>query len=114
MRLVIAGSRSGSLSPNGRRWLDALLAANRITEVVSGGAPGIDAAGEAWAASHSIPVSRFPADWRKHGRAAGPIRNEAMAIYADAVALFPGGRGTASMRQQAQKHGCRIFDAPAD
>jgi hypothetical protein len=110
MRLVIAGSRSGSLSPADVARLDAIHAEHVVTEVLSGGAPGVDAAGEAWAESRGIPVARFPADWRKHGRAAGPIRNRTMAAQADAVALFPGGRGTASMRQQAQLNGCRVFN----
>ena len=53
---------------------------------------------------------RFPADWDKHGRAAGPIRNAQMARYADAVALFPGGRGTASMRRVAEKAGITVYE----
>jgi len=110
MRLVVAGSRSGSLSPADIACLDDIHNKHGVSEVVSGGASGIDAAGEAWAASRGIPVTYFPANWRKHGRAAGPIRNRSMAMYADAVALFPGGRGTQSMRQQAALHGCRLFD----
>lgn len=54
-------------------------------------------------------MKRFPADWKSHGRAAGPIRNEPMAEYADGVALFPGGRGTASMKREAAKRGLRVF-----
>jgi predicted Rossmann-fold nucleotide-binding protein len=33
-----------------------------------------------------------------------------MAEYADAVALFPGGRGTASMRKEAEKAGIEVYD----
>jgi len=116
MRLIIAGSRFNSLSPADISLLDDIHSKHGVTEVVSGGASGIDHAGEAWAASRDIPCTVFPADWRNHGRAAGPIRNAAMAAYADAVALFPGGRGTLNMRLQAQKKGLRIFDfmlAPA-
>jgi predicted Rossmann-fold nucleotide-binding protein len=38
------------------------------------------------------------------------MRNLAMAEYADAVALFPGGKGTASMRELAEKEGILIYD----
>ena len=33
-----------------------------------------------------------------------------MAQYADAVVLFPGGRGTAHMRNAARSHGLKIYD----
>ena len=70
----------------------------------------MDLGGEKWAESRGIPVKRFPADWKRYGRGAGPKRNRAMAEYADAVALFPGDRGTASMRKEADKFGLRIYD----
>jgi predicted Rossmann-fold nucleotide-binding protein len=33
-----------------------------------------------------------------------------MAEYADAVALFPGGRGTENMASEAAKAGLKVFD----
>lgn len=106
LSVIIAGGRDYKFTPEDREWLDTLP----IAEVVSGGAPGADAEGESWATSKGISIRRFPADWKKHGRAAGPIRNREMAEQAQAVALFPGGRGTADMRKQAQKRGLVIFD----
>jgi hypothetical protein len=54
------------------------------TEVVSGCADGADMLGELWAIDHHIPIKPFPADWKMYGnKAAGPIRNKAMALYAD-------------------------------
>ena len=108
MKLIIAGGRNYRFTPSDWSRLDALL--GLVAEVVSGAATGADQAGERWAERHGIPVKRFPADWGKHDRAAGPIRNVAMARYADAVALFPGGRGTASMRRVAEKAGITIYD----
>jgi hypothetical protein len=102
---IIAGGRDYNLTPSDEAWLDTLP----IREVVSGGAFGADAGGESWAKKRGIPIKRFPADWKTHGRAAGPIRNRQMAEYADAVVLFPGGRGTGSMRREAERQGLRIF-----
>lgn len=70
----------------------------QITELVSGGAKGVDDLGELWARTYQVPIRRFPADWNTHGRAAGPIRNKQMAEYADALILIPtGGPGSRSM-----------------
>jgi hypothetical protein len=73
----------------------------QITEIVSGAARGIDSLGERWAEYRPdpIPVKQFPADWDTHGKAAGPIRNRAMADYADALLVVWDGksRGTKNM-----------------
>lgn len=107
MKVIIAGGRDVRLTHNDYRKLDGL----KITEVVSGACPtGIDADGEAYARSREIPVKRFPAHWDAHGRAAGPMRNKEMAQYAEAVALFPGGKGTRSMHSEAKKADIIIYD----
>lgn len=59
-----------------------------ITEVVSGTARGADQFGELFAMDHDIPITRFPADWDKYGKSAGPLRNEEMAEYAEACVCF--------------------------
>lgn len=69
---------------------------DRITEVVSGRARGIDQSGEQWAARRKIPIKKFPADWNKLGKAAGPIRNEQMGQYADAAIVIWDGISTGS------------------
>jgi hypothetical protein len=71
---------------------------------------GADRYGEVWALNKGIPVTYMRADWKTHGKAAGPIRNRQMAEYSDAVVLFPGGAGTLSMKAQAEKAGLIIFD----
>lgn len=48
--------------------------------VIEGEAPGADSLGREWAESHGIEVLKFPADWTRHGRAAGPIRNRQMLV----------------------------------
>ena len=108
MKLIIAGGRNYKLTAKDVETLDSLQRC--IEEIVSGGALGADKSGESYAFYKKIPVKRFPADWQTHGRAAGPIRNKAMAEYADAVALFPGGKGTDSMFREAKAAGLTIYD----
>jgi len=106
MKCIIAGGRDYQLTPSDIAKLDALP----ITEVVSGGARGVDRDGEAWARSRGIAVKVFPALWDEHGLKAGPIRNRAMAQYADAVVLFKGGRGTSNMFIEATKARIEVYD----
>lgn len=80
-------------------------------EIVSGGARGVDYLGEVFAKNAGIPVKRFPADWNKYGKRAGPLRNLEMAEYADAlIAVWDGeSKGTANMIMQAEQHGLKVF-----
>jgi hypothetical protein len=108
MKLIIAGGRYYAFTEADREFLDSML--DEVTEVVSGGATGADKCGELWANLNGIPIKLFAADWNLLGRKAGPIRNQQMAEYADAVVLFPGGKGTESMYNNAKKYGLKIFD----
>lgn len=110
MKLIIAGGRDYELKREDYEWLDSLCAMYEVSEIVSGGATGADAGGEQFAISRQLPVKRFPANWKTYGRSAGPIRNRAMAEYADAVALFPGGRGTQNMRDVAIENWLQVFE----
>ena len=67
-----------------------------LTEIVSGTARGIDKLGELWAKHRGIPVKRMPADWDKHGKSAGAIRNREMAIYADGALILWDGKSRGS------------------
>jgi hypothetical protein len=82
-----------------------------ITEVVSGMALGVDTLAIAFANDNNIPVKQFPADWNKHGRAAGPIRNGQMAEYADAlIAVWDGeSKGTKNMITQAKQNHLKVY-----
>jgi hypothetical protein len=111
MKLIIAGGRHHNFSKEDMDKLDLLESAVHIEEVVSGGCPtGADNWGEVWADSKNIPTKIFKADWSKHGKAAGPLRNKAMAEYADGVVLFPGGKGTESMLKEAKKAGIKVVN----
>ena len=100
MRTIISGSRSAT-----DYSLIKFIIRNSqfgITEVVCGGAPGIDSLGKQWAKENNLPVKDFPADWDKYGKSAGPKRNKQMAEYADALILIWDGesKGSASMLKE--------------
>lgn len=78
--------------------------------VIQGGAPGADAFARIWCSYNYVPYDNYPADWKKHGRAAGPIRNQRMIDegHPDLVLAFPGGRGTADMLKRAVEAGITI------
>ena len=75
--------------------------------IIHGAASGADRLAEEWAKSREIDYRGFPARWRKHGKAAGPVRNKRMRDFAtpDAVIAFPGGRGTQNMCDLMREHG---------
>lgn len=106
MRTIIAGGRDYELTDFDRARLDGL----DITEVICGCARGADTGGELWAQARGIPVKRFPADWNKLGRSAGPVRNCKMAEYGEALVAFPGGRGTDHMVRTALERGLLVWD----
>ena len=108
-RTIIAGSRTVESIELVERAIEA--SGLRITEVVSGCAAGADLFGEQWAKAKMIPIKRFPADWRKHGKSAGPIRNRQMADYADQlIAVWDGvSRGTADMIERARYNGLVVY-----
>jgi hypothetical protein len=108
MKVIIAGGRNFTPTQADVDKLNSLKA--DITEVVCGGAKGADAFGAWWAQQNGIPVKYFHADWNLHGRAAGPIRNEEMAKYAEAAILFPGGAGTANMFSLVVKYRLTFID----
>lgn len=111
MRVIVAGGREVRDYEIVPRAIEA--SGFEVTELVSGGASGVDTLGEHWANTHGIPVARFTANWQKHGRAAGPIRNRQMAAYAQALIAIPtGGRGTANMIHEATAFGLKIFLFP--
>lgn len=79
------------------------------TVVVHGGAPGTDSIAGEVAKALGLTVEAHPADWQRWGRAAGPRRNaEMLAMGADLVVAFPGGRGTADMVRRAQAAGVPV------
>lgn len=54
---------------------------NDITEIISGGASGVDSMAIKYANENNIKLTVFYADWKTYGKSAGPIRNRKMAEY---------------------------------
>lgn len=93
--------------------LDAIHAETPITMVIHGGATGADTWADQWAKESGIEVDDYPIhrdEWKRHGPAMGPIRNQMMITDArpELVVAFPGGRGTADMVRKAEKAGIGI------
>ncbi len=84
-----------------------------ISLVIEGGAKGADRSAHDWAEHVGVPTIRFRADWKRLGPAAGPIRNQRMLDEGkpDLVVAFPGGKGTANMKELAKKAGVEVVEA---
>ena len=118
--VIVAGGGRGLL------WFPAQIAAVLLARssgqlvhgLLHGGARGADRTIGRVANQLGWPVEVLPADWRRHGRAAGPIRNrellelaisraEALSSAAATVSVlvvaFPGGAGTASLVREARR-----------
>jgi hypothetical protein len=81
--------------------------------IISGCARGADSAAIDFAAVNFCKLEEYPANWEKHERLAGPIRNKQMLDEGrpDLVVAFPGGRGTANMVSQALAAGVKVIFA---
>lgn len=87
-RLVVAGSRDFNDYTLLSAELDKLLTGKTNITIVSGTARGADRLGERYATEHNLRIERFPAEWEKYHKGAGPIRNMKMVQSADAVIVF--------------------------
>lgn len=112
MKLIIAGSRTLKPSFGFIRSCIHMLDIRPVDEVVCGMAEGVDLEGQHYASHQELSIKEFPADWKKHGKAAGPIRNKEMAKYADALLLIWDGesRGSANMKKEMQKYRKPIYE----
>lgn len=110
MRVLVCGGRDFADVHLFKAAMDALHARTPITLIIQGGAQGADKMGGYWATKNAVPCRVFEADWDKHGKGAGHIRNQQMLDegHPDLVVAFPGGRGTANMIERARKAGVAV------
>lgn len=101
-RIVISGSRNYNNYEEAKRYIDICI--NRIKSeynliFVSGVCRGADLLGERYAEENGYSIERYPAEWEKFGKKAGPLRNRKMAQIGDYFICFWDGKsaGTKSM-----------------
>lgn len=110
MCILVTGGRYFADERLLRDTLDTLHTFNGVTELIHGHCSGADTLADKWATElDTIHIVRCPADWKRYGRAAGPIRNrEMLELRPDLVIAFPGGKGTADMVRQSRLAGIEV------
>lgn len=104
MRVAVIGSRGITVSDLGR-----FLPAN-TTEIISGGAKGVDTSAKEYALSHGIKLTEFLPEYALYGRAAPLKRNITIIENADIVLAFWDGksRGTKFVIDSCHRLGVEV------
>lgn len=104
MKVAIVGSR-GLLVDNLEKYLP-----NGVTEIVSGGARGIDSCAARYAREHHIKLTEFLPEYDLYGRGAPLKRNLLIIDYADEVIAFwdQASRGTKYVIDNCRKRGKKV------
>lgn len=117
MKVLVCGGRDFSDYLAFARAMNAIRdERGPFTEIIHGGAKGADWCAHLYAGLPNQGMERcFPADWKRDGRGAGPIRNQRMLDEGkpDLVVAFPGGRGTADMIRRSRKAGIEVIEPMA-
>lgn len=106
MRIAIVGSRSVTVDNLG----DYI---ENVTEIVSGGAKGVDQCAAEYANKHGIKLTEFLPEYQRYGRAAPIKRNMKIVDYSDKIIVFWDGKskGALSVIKYAEKIGkiCEVI-----
>ena len=101
-----------------------LSAAHRkygLLGLLHGAARGADRLAGEWARKNGIEEIARPADWKRDGKRAGPIRNQTMLdellLFSKntcnvLVIAFPGSSGTEDMKARARKANVKVIEIP--
>lgn len=112
LRVLVTGGRDFTDTALAMEVMCRLTSEHVVTALIHGNSRGADRMTANFAVGYGIPLVPVDADWTRHGRAAGPIRNrEMLALAPDVVIAFPGGDGTVDMVRQAQRAGVRVVRA---
>lgn len=116
MRVLVCGSRTFDDGGVVASVLYGLVAKHGPITVIEGGAPGADTHAGAWAELRGAQHEHYPADWDRHGKAAGPIRNQQMldegkpdVVWAFVDKPLVDSRGTHDMVQRAKRAGLPTY-----
>lgn len=109
MKVLICGSRG---------WLQAGVIRDRIaelpaeSEVIEGGAHGVDTLARKCALDRGLEVVEYPASWRRDGSGGGPKRNIRMLEREQPTLVIAfhlaNSSGTAHMIREARKRGIEV------
>ena len=86
MKVAVIGSRGLSV-PDLEKYLP-----DDTTEIVSGGARGVDTSAKKYALAHGLKLTEFLPEYNKFGRGAPLKRNITIIEYADLVLAFWDGK----------------------
>lgn len=105
MKVAIIGSRTITIE-NLENYIP-----EGTTEIVSGGAKGVDTCAKLFAESNNIIYTEFLPDYKKYGRAAPIVRNRLIVDSADIIIAFWNGtsKGTKSVIDYCNKIGKEIL-----
>lgn len=111
VRIIVCGGRDYADRAHVFATLDRIHSLRTIVEVIQGEAPGADRWAREWALNRGVTLTRCRAEWEKHGKRAGPIRNRQMLeLKPDGVVAFDtGGPGTRDMITAAQEAGVPVY-----
>ena len=104
MKIAIIGSRDLHIDNLGDYLPDG------VTEIVSGGAKGIDSDAEAYSMVNNLKMTVFLPDYNRYKRGAPIIRNKQIVDYSDEVIAFWDGisKGTKSVIDYCMKTGKKV------
>ena len=113
MKVAVIGSRGLTVIRDLGQYLP-----EGTTEIVSGGAKGIDTCARAYALDHGFKFTEFLPNYELYGRAAPLRRNDEIIAYADIVLAFwdRQSHGTAYVikKCRALQKPCRVFVSKCD
>lgn len=108
MKVLVCGGRDYADAQEMLRALRELVP--RFDHLIHGGARGADLLAARIGRMLKMRVTAYRADWERHGKAAGAIRNQRMLDEGkpNLVVAFPGGRGTLDMVRRARAAGLEV------
>lgn len=100
--IVIAGCRYYGNYTEAKKYIDKCICNIKNTYnliFISGNCIGADKLGERYAKENGFAIEIYPAEWKRYGKKAGPIRNKIMANKGDYFICFWDGKskGTKSL-----------------
>jgi hypothetical protein len=94
--------------------LRSATSAGKVFILIHGNARGADTLSDDWAKERQVAITTrvYPADWAKHNKAAGPIRNRLMLTTENphVIIACSGGSGTADMIRIGKKAGVPVLE----